>query len=278
MCPIRATCDCFDGDCAIHSLETVRYSTVNWKWSTEHDSALNERLSASAMPKELISLIKDHAYHAQQAFYITQPAVQNELFYAKPDELLHKKLCPNWYFSALHRNPMPLAMALHTTGTRSKQIFRSLSADIAVLPGLQMSGEKYMSRFEQFCRTVIVDECRIKMQFIAVDSAAHRAHDVDDVVHAASVHIIVLDKDDSVNQINVSCSKIWKETNSMKNVFVFNCDASNKRRNQVVQQIARYWNVPCLSVKGQASKQMSSLYHFAVKYHWFCDVVKPHSL
>ena len=103
-------------DNQIKNTEIIRYSTCKWEWSTSHDMALIDSLSElNLMPKEIMYLIKDHSYHANQDYYITKPILTSEKYYNKQSQLLRKNLCQSWYTKQLHHNTQSLLIALHVS-------------------------------------------------------------------------------------------------------------------------------------------------------------------
>ena len=144
------------------------------------------------------------------------------------------------------------------------------------LPALQFGSNLYLGQYETIRRTIYIDECRVSMQFIAFD------HNIDDVLLIHSrVHILVIgDESDSFNIINAKCQSIWNQKKSMKNVLIIRMLNSNQKsrakyikQQHTLNEVARYWNVPCLSLCFDNTEKAMELFHFAVKYYWFCNVV-----
>ncbi len=110
-------CNCFMNDSRIKNIDIIRYSTKDWVWSDQHENALIQSLSSfyGAMPKEIMYLIKDHSFHPTQNYKIICPVIQSEKYYTKENQLLHKKLCRNWYNTQTNFSTEPVRIALHVS-------------------------------------------------------------------------------------------------------------------------------------------------------------------
>ena len=107
------------------------------------------------------------------------------------------------------------------------------------------------------------------MHFIALSQ-----HNNDDILKYPKLHMIIIDDGcDSLNNVNVECQKIWNEKKSMKNVFiVIMAKSKNKSDKQcAIDELVRYWNIPYLTLNIDDDKSKLNLFHFIVKYYWFCN-------
>ena len=85
---------------------------------------------------------------------------------------------------------------------------------------------------------------------------------------------MIENESDSLNIVNTECQKIWNEKKSMKNVFIVRIIKPKHKANKtksVINELGRYWNIPCLSLYINDNKSKFDLFHFAVKYYWFCN-------
>eukprot|EP01084_Bolivina_argentea_P064349 117372_1 len=263
-------CSCFSNNNAIKYTDIVRYSTSKWIWSETHDNALIDTLSNFdyIIPNDIMILIKEHAFHEDEEYMVLQPVIMREKHYSNTKQLLSKNICRKW-FDQYELSTHSLLAALHVSDDKnSKQIFESV--DNNSLPSLQFRAQSglYLDKYEQINKTLYIDECRVRLQLIAVNNEK-----IDDkILKYPAVNIIVVNESEPLINANNTCKKIWDEKKSMENCIMVCVKDPNKKSCQssykAIQQLAKYYNIPFIPLSNNTNKPIADLFRFVIKYYW----------
>eukprot|EP01083_Nonionella_stella_P048968 130643_1 len=261
-------CNCFATG-SIQNVNVVRYVTADWNWSIGHGTALEQMLCNydAQAPKEITNLIQSHAFDKSQPHRIVLPVIRSEKRCPKPNQLLRKPLCAQWYSSSRLRKES-LVMALHVPdAAHSEQIFECVSND--TLPSLQLRSVSSLSKYDQITRTLLLDEQSIRVQAIAIPKEDTLHKSLSNV--SPVIHMIVVNESDAIFTANETCKKLSTSTQPCIVVKV----ATNKAcrsNSKAIDALAKYLNIPCVTISYNKPKTIADLFCFAVKYYWFCSV------
>eukprot|EP01083_Nonionella_stella_P318712 1166327_1 len=271
------TCNCFNNN-AIENVSVVRYVTADWIWSTNHDTALVQTLSnySNQVPKEIMYLVKDHTFHESQPYPVMLPVLRREHCCPSPKQLLRKKLCPHWY-SQSNFKTQSLVIALHVSDvTQTEQIFECVSTE--TLPSLQFQSKLFLDQYDEINRTMLLDQFPIRLKTISI----HKDDMIDTNLRKyPAIHMIIVNKSDSLYTANKTCKALRNQSNSMNNCIMVRVSSNLKPQStkcrsnsNAIDALAKVLNIPCLTISWNRSKTIVDLFRFAIKYYWFLSVSK----
>eukprot|EP01084_Bolivina_argentea_P310902 538063_1 len=266
-------CNCFGNDKHIKCKNVIRYTTITWTWTSYHDTALAKSISTYFhVPKEIACLIKQHAFHESQQWTVLNPLICREKCYSNNNQLLQKSICKHWYNNMTYYMIDPINIALHVDICEvSDNIFECLSQ--RSLPSLHMRSNNNNSKYKQIIRRLHIDKHKFRLHVTSFNSNQNN----NNILCSHGINMIVLNETDSTQRTNIICQKIWSARKTMKNCIMVKIRKHFKRKlsqnSKTIDQLAAYHNIPCISVCFNKSQTIMNLFCFAVKYHWFCEVI-----
>mmetsp|Transcript_9796 Transcript_9796/g.15705 ORF Transcript_9796/g.15705 Transcript_9796/m.15705 type:complete len:297 (+) Transcript_9796:28-918(+) len=279
-----------------HSISVVRHVKTKWIWLSAHDEALADAMYAlfrdrrnyktlihgfltpiceesriENCPHDIIQLIsrwcssgwylhgsidamqliKQYCDHRQQCDYIIWRPVTLEEPRLTVDFVLSKQSVS----TTLPSQPISIGLHISNQANWAEIVGCLSSASFPTLPERRATISA-VSGLRSVSRTLYVDDRRADLNLITLPH--HRVFG--DYWSLTMMHVVVFNAPDSANWVNVHCRQIWMETQSMKNVVIWN---RTGKHDKVLDEVTARWNVPCL--RGHAT----DLLRFVVKYHWF---------